>query len=104
MISERFGIDAKQPRLLRFVQVEAACVVASAHAERNEMQIGDRFGIEVVEFAPRWRVQILDNRQRGFANEREAAGSGVRFGGIGRRVEAKNANGRNDESAAAKEN
>src|ERR1041385_1139303 len=104
MMSERSRIDTKQARLLRFVQIQATRVIPCAHAERNKMQIRDRFGIQIVKLAPRRRVEILDDRQRSFANERKTASSRIRLVGICGRVETKDADGGYDESAAAKEN
>ena len=85
------------------VQIQAARVVPFAHAKRNERDSRQDLIIQTEKNAPRLAVQVLDNRQRGFSKEREPAGAGLSPVRIFNGIEPKDADARNEKTAAGEQ-
>ena len=98
---QRAGLDAQQARLLRAVQIQAARLVAVPHAKRDDLARSFISGaVQPVKIPARLAVQIIRDRQRGFADEFKSARAGGAFGGVLVRVQPERAHRRDQKRAA----
>src|SRR5438128_868506 len=71
--AQRGGIEPQQSRDLRPVEVQAARPVAGAPPQRHDLYALERRCIETIRLPPLRSVQVLVDRKRALAIEREAA-------------------------------